>query len=146
MSKLFHRPSFLVHDVPQEAYTRWLHRKANTHVRRDRLRKSYLIMGSEYRRLIHAAVCASEGKDHYTGETLRWDLLSTFSNDAAANGGSIYKAGFALLPTVDHIPSADYRYDFVICGWRTNNAKSDLTHDEFLTLCSRVLAHFNSKV
>jgi hypothetical protein len=51
------------------------------------------------------------------------------------------KAGFALLPTVDHVPCEDGQYDFVICAWRTNDAKADLGHEDFIALCRRVVAH-----
>jgi elongation factor Tu len=50
-----------------------------------------------------------------------------------------YKAGFALLPTVDHVTNTTDGYDFVICGWRTNDAKNDLSLLDFLGLCRLVL-------
>jgi hypothetical protein len=31
----------------------------------------------------------------------------------------------------------------VICSWRTNDAKSDLTRDEFVELCRKVIARAN---
>jgi hypothetical protein len=141
MSKLFSLPPWLEDRVTQRAYTRWLHRKAATHVRRDRKRSEHLIAGAEYRGLIHAAVLASGGFDFYTGEALEWEQISTYCNEASKAQRSAYKAGFALLPTVDHVLLEDGRYDFVVCGWRTNDAKSDLCHADFLDLCRRVLAH-----
>jgi hypothetical protein len=42
---------------------------------------------------------------------------------------------------VDHVLLDDGRYDFVICGRRTNDAKNDLCHAEFIELCRRVMAH-----
>lgn len=145
MSKLFAMPDFLTGRINQTTYTRWVHRKAASHVKRDRLRCSYPIAGSDYRRLIHAAVCTSGGRDHYTGEELRWELLSTYCNDTSKAERSAYKASMALLPTVDHVPGADDRYDFVICAWRTNDAKNDLSHDEFLALCRRVISHHDEQ-
>ena len=126
--------------IRQETYIRWLRRKAAAHVKRDRRRCDYAITGEEYRRLIHAAICDHGTHDYYTGEELNWDLVSTWSGPEAQLGRTGYKAGFALLPTVDHVPGKDGRYDFVICAWRTNDAKSDLGHGEFIDLCRRVVA------
>lgn len=127
--------------ISQETYIRWLRRKAAAHLKRDRVRCSYAIMGEEYRRLIHAAVVAHGTHDFYTGEELDWSLVSTYSNDESKLGRTEYKSGFALLPTVDHIMGNNDRYDFVICAWRTNDAKTDLSYPEFLDLCRRVIKH-----
>ena len=145
MSKKFALPAFLRGQVSQEAYTRWLGRKAAAHVKRDRLRSTHEITGSHYRQQIHAAVCESGGIDFYTGETLAWDKLSTYCNAESKAGRSAYKAGFALLPTADHVLLDDGRYDFVICGWRTNDAKNDLCHAEFLNLCRQVIGHHENR-
>ena len=141
MSKLFALPPFLDGRLTQSVYTRWLQRKAAAHVKRDRKRSEHSVTGADYRKLIHAAVCASGGLDFYTGESLDWEKVSTYCNESSKAERSAYKAGFALLPTVDHVLLDDGRYDFVVCGWRTNDAKSDLCHADFLDLCRRVLAH-----
>lgn len=134
-------PEFLQGHLEERTYVRWLRRKAAAHVKRDRKRCDHEIMGEQYRLLIHDAVQRSGGRDHYTGEELRWDLLSTYCNETSKARRSSYKSSMALLPTVDHVPGADGKYDFVICGWRTNDAKNDLSHDEFIALCRRVIAH-----
>jgi hypothetical protein len=139
MQKVYPVPSIL--GIPQETYVRWLRRKAAAHVKRDRLRCDYEIMGEEYRQLIHAAVVNHGARDFYTGENLNWTLVSTYSNDEAKLGRAVYKSSFALLPTVDHIMGDNERYDFVICSWRTNDAKADLPYSEFLALCRRVVEH-----
>lgn len=141
MSNMFALPGFLRSRVSQEAYSRWLSRKAAAHLKRDRARSTHEITGSDYRQRIHSAVCASGGIDFYTGEPLAWEMLSTYRNEDSKAGRAAYKAGFALLPTVDHVLLDDGRYDFVICGWRTNDAKHDLCHAEFIQLCRRVIAH-----
>jgi hypothetical protein len=43
--------------------------------------------------------------------------------------------------TVDHVTAGDTESSFKICGWRTNDAKNDLSHAEFLEVCKAVLAH-----
>ena len=126
-------------EISQEIYSRWLRRKAATHVKRDRLRCDHPIKGEEYLRKIHAAVCDHGTHDFYTGEKLNWQLVCTYSNEESRAGRSHYKASFALLPTVDHVLGEDERYDFVICSWRTNDAKNDLDHAEFVELCRKVV-------
>lgn len=134
-------PDFLTGHVTAEQYARWLARKAAAHVKRDRKRDFTGAIGAAYRDAIHAAVVASGGKDAYTGEELRWDLLSQYDNEKSKAGRSGYKALFALLPTVDHLDASSTAASFKICGWRTNDAKNDLAHASFLELCERALKH-----
>jgi hypothetical protein len=142
LSQKYELPGFLHGSgLTAEQYRRWLSRKAATHCKRDRRRSNdTTITISHYKQLIHSAVCDSGGYDWYTGENLRWDLLSQFDNDSAKAGRTEYKSRFSMLPTIDHIPGRESAYDFVICAWRTNDAKSDLRFDEFVDLCRKVLA------
>jgi hypothetical protein len=126
----------------QTRYSRWLGRKARAHVSRDRKRRGNdSCTVARYKAEIHAAVAAGGDRDHYTGEVLNWSLISTFENHAAKAGGLKYKKSLALLPTVDHTFDEHGRQRFVICSWRVNDAKSDLTADEFYNLCELVLRH-----
>lgn len=134
-------PAFLVAVVAQAVYERWLHRKAVAHVRRDRKRGNLAAVNEHYKKAIHDAVCLSGGNDAYTGEPLHWHLISKYDNKASSKGRRAYKAGFALLPTVDHVGDGLGAANFKICGWRTNDAKNDLALEEFLELCRKVLAH-----
>lgn len=138
-------PAFLVGVVSEELYLRWLLRKARAHVVRDRAR-GMSASGAQYRDAIHAAVLASEGLDHYTGERLDWHLISTYANTESQERRHHYKAGFALLPTVDHVEASASAASFKICAWRTNDAKNDLTVEGFLALCARVLEHAGYRV
>jgi hypothetical protein len=139
LMRLFELPSFLDTAVTRETYVRWLQRKAEAHIKRDRKRGNESGSVSEYKRAIHQAVCSSGGRDAYTGERLVWNLISTYDNDESKLGRRSYKAGFALLPTVDHIGDGTGPADFRICGWRTNDAKGDLSLEEFVALCERVI-------
>jgi hypothetical protein len=130
-------PDFLAGRVTADHYVRWLARKAAAHVMRDRKRDFTGAIGAAYRDAIHAAVVASGGNDAYTGEELRWDLLSQYDSDESRAGQSVYKAAFALLPTVDHLDASTTAASFRICGWRTNDSKNDLAHAAFLELCER---------
>jgi len=96
---------------------------------------------AHYKTEIHAAVCSSGHLDFYTGEPLDWSLVSTYNNESSRSGRGKYKTTFALLPTVDHTVDELGRPKFVICAWYVNDAKSDLSLDEFYRLCERVLEH-----
>jgi hypothetical protein len=139
-------PPFLEGQVQLSVYERWLTRKAAAHLKRDRKRGYESISGAAYRDAIHDAVVASDGKDVYTGEELDWGLISTYNNNDSESGKHGYKAGFALLPTVDHIESSVSKSGFCICAWRTNDAKHDLSHHAFLDLCKKVLEHAGYRV
>lgn len=128
-------------NIEQSIYIRWLRRKAAAHVKRDRARANHPITGEAYRHTIHDAVTDHGTHDYYTGEMLDWSLVSLYNNEESKLGRSTYKAGFALLPTVDHVLTSDGKWDFVICAWRTNDAKNDMSQIEFVDLCRRVIAH-----
>lgn len=140
MSSIRHAlPQFLIGSVDPLVYERWLARKAAAHLKRDRKRGYVAITGALYRDEIHQAVLDSGGCDFYTGEELDWSLLSKYNNEESSAGRHGYKAGFALLPTIDHIESARANSGFRICGWRTNDAKHDLSHQAFIELCILVV-------
>ena len=134
-------PPFLEGKVSQPVYERWLKRKAAAHAKRDQARFSDWKSGAGYRTDIHNAVLLSAGRDAYTGEELDWSLLSKYNNEESKAGRHGYKAGFALLPTVDHVESNNRIPAFCICSWRTNDAKHDLSLGSFLFLCEKVLVH-----
>lgn len=136
-------PKFLEGKITPEQYEKWLHRKAVAHARRDRNRGNSTAKNEEYKIAIHKAVNQSEGKDAYTGEELAWSLLSKYNNADSKKGGKQYKRRFALLPSVDHLDDGTSKPDFKICSWRTNDAKSDLSYEEFLDLCKKVMAEAN---
>ena len=135
-------PAFLEGRLRPSVYERWLARKAAAHVKRDRKRGYQGVTGAVYRATIREAVVRSEGRDVYTGEELAWHLISQYNNDDESESGRHqYKAGFAMLPTVDHIDSSLSNSGFCICAWRTNDAKNDLSHQAFIDLCLKVLQH-----
>lgn len=139
-------PDFLQGCITAETYERWLRRKAAAHVKRDRARVRSGVTGESYRVAIHKAVLQSGGRDAYTGEELDWHLVSQYDNEESKKGRHHYKAKFALLPTVDHIETSSDEATFHICAWRTNDAKNDLSIEEFLKLCERVLKHAGCRV
>lgn len=139
-------PAWLARQDKRGGYETWLHRRATAHVRRDRKRGHIAATVAEYKAAIHTAVVRSQGRDAYTGERLRWELISTYDNDQSKAHRRAYKHGFALLPTVDHVGDGTGPADFVICAWRTNDAKADLSWKEFLALCRRVVRFHDRRV
>jgi hypothetical protein len=132
-------PGFLVGVVTQAKYDRWLQRKSVAHVRRDRQRGNPGAKIADYKVAIHDAVIRSEGFDSYTKDKLHWDLLSKWNNEEAKNKGRRHKRKFYLLPTVDHVGDGTGEPEFKICAMLTNDVKSDLSHDELLGLCEKLL-------
>src|SRR4030042_5548578 len=143
--KKYQLPTFLEGVITQAHYQRWLHRKAMAHVKRDRKRGNEDATNEQYKLAIHRAVEESQGKDAYTDEPLDWTLLSKYDNDESRTEKAEYKKRFALLPSVDHVGNQTGRTEFRICGWRTNDAKNDLSYQEFAVLCRKVIDADNQR-
>jgi hypothetical protein len=139
-ARKYQLPEFLDGIVKQPQYEQWLHRKALAHVKRDRKRGNKTATNEEYKTAIHQAVNRSGGLDSYTAEQLDWSLIGQYKNAESGKGRRQYKQKFALLPTVDHVGDGLGPADFVICAWRTNDAKNDLPLKDFVDLCRRVVA------
>lgn len=75
-----------------------------------------------------------------------WTLLSKYDNEQSQKEGKEYKKQFALLPSVDHVSDGKGVADFKICSSRTNDAKSDLSYDEFVELCTKVIKAANKSL
>ena len=136
-------PPFLENTrVKREKYARWLHRKAQSHARRDNRRKEpgqKKIFPSEYKQAIHRAVLDSKGRDFYTGEPLEWSRIGKYDNHKAEQEGLKYRRDLALLPTVDHEDPNAEEPVFRICGMQTNDCKSNLTVGELKDWCKKFL-------
>ena len=139
LMKKYPFPDFLTKIISEKDYRRWLYRKALAHHRRDSKRCMATAPTETYRLEIHRAVLTTEGHDFYTSEFLDWRLLSKYRNDLSKHGRRTYKKLFAKLPTVDHVGTAEGRPHFVICGWRTNDSKSDMSYREFVAMCTQVI-------
>lgn len=138
----FYLPTFLSkYLISEDAFLRWIDRQAARHLRHSKKRG---LKGSKsaFRQAILDAVNACGGRDFYTGKALDWRKISTWNNEDAKKQGKAYKRLFHDLPTVDHADSFDpSRPSFRICAWKTNDAKGDLSLEEFLELCRRIMAH-----
>lgn len=135
----------------KDKYAKWLDSQASRHFTRD---KEYFdkhndkfehMSRMKYKEAIHQAVNDSNGKDYYTGKQLEWDRILTWNNSDSKKKG--YKSDFKGLPTVDHIDRGNFHEEinFVICSWSVNDAKNDLSEEEFLQLCESVVEHSKSK-
>src|SRR3954454_21741717 len=83
-------------------------------------------------------------EDFYTGEELEGEKISTYRNEESKIGRRAYKRQLGLLPTVDHVGDGLGPADFQICGWRTSDCKNDLSADELLAFCHRVIEYSRS--
>lgn len=145
MTRIYDLPPFLHGIIDRAIYIRWLRRKSAAHLKRDRNRGNTIADGAAYRVAIHAAVLRSNGRDEYTGQKLRWDLISQYDNDKAAASRRVYKREFYALPTIDHVGDGLGAPDFVICSWQVNDAKHDQSFDEFVAMCRAVILHSEAK-
>ncbi len=135
----FSLPNFLDNITSQDRYKKWVYSKARAHYYGDKKREKLgsLKTAEDYRVNIHQAVLISQGRDYYTGEFLDWHLISTYDNTKSKEGRTQYKKTFSLLPTLDHL-DPEKNDKFVICAWQTNDAKNDMSHEEFVALCKKV--------
>ena len=132
-------PPWVSEHLDATSYNDWLSSKAQNMCRRDRKRGgSYSI--AEAKAAIHNAIVASGGRDYVTDEELRWDLLGNYDNEASGREGAAYKRARWMQPTVDHLNSLPV-CDFVICSWRTNDAKGDMSVEELKEFCGLVLTN-----
>jgi hypothetical protein len=127
--------------VDEAAFTRWLHRKAMAHVRRDRQRGRQDVAVGRYKEQIFRAVEEAGGHDFYTGKPLDWNLISKWDNDDASAKGAEYKREFWNLPTVDHENPRNPASPLRLCSWQVNDAKNDQTVEELLKLADDIRAH-----
>ena len=141
-------PDFILSaGVTAEKFGRWLEGRAVAHQKRDLKRAGktgHQPPGLDvYRGAIHTAVIRCRGLDEYTGQPLDWAAVGTWDNGEAEEKGAPYKRLFRNMPTVDHVQGADGRpeslHDLRICSWEVNDAKGDLSFEQFEALCRRVL-------
>jgi hypothetical protein len=136
-------PSFLQGKCEHAVYCKWLRNKADTLLKRDKRRgKPYALAVTKavYKDAIHRAVIKCDGRDPYTGEALAWEIIGVWDTTHDQPDG--YKKKFALLPTVDHVCSD--KLEFEICALQTNEAKADLSPEEFVELCKKVTKYQSS--
>jgi hypothetical protein len=127
--------------LDEDAFRKWLHRKAKAHVRRDKQRGFHRATVPVYKQAILDAIEESQGRDYYTGEQLKWSRIGLWRNAEAAERRGDYRRKFWMLPSVDHDFADPAKPVFHICSWRMNDSKNDQNIAEFLQLAARVKKH-----
>ncbi len=134
----------------QKKYKKWLDSQASRHHKRDKEfykkhNMSFLYTKKMYKEKIHEIISNNEykGTDYYTGEMLDWCLIGSWNNEQSKKSG--YKKLFHNMPTLEHIDrdNLSNNLDFAICGWAVNDAKNDLSKDNFIEMCKKVVAYAN---
>ena len=120
-----------------EDYRKMLQRKAVAVTRRDKRRDGKYSV-KEAIEAIHQAFHRCNGFDPYDGSKLDPELLGTYDNNRSKEKGAAYKREMAMLPTIDHVTAKPVP-DFEIVSWQTNDAKGDMSPDEFIAYCRRVV-------
>ena len=123
--------------VSDGKYSELIQRKAVAVTRRDKRRGGKYSV-KEAIEAIHQAFHRCNGFDPYDGSKLDPELLGEYKNDEAKAQRAAYKRRFAMLPTVDHVTAKPVA-DFEIVSWQTNDAKGDMSPDEFIAYCHRVV-------
>ena len=118
-------------------YSDLLRKKAEAVTRRDKRRGGKYSV-KEAIEAIHEAFHRCNGFDPYDGSKLDPELLGTYDNNRSKEKGAAYKREMAMLPTVDHVTAKPVA-DFEIVSWQTNDAKGDMSPDEFIAYCHRVV-------
>ena len=118
-------------------YSELIRKKAVAVTRRDKKRDGKYSV-KEAIEAIHQAFHRCNGFDPYDGSKLDPELLGEYKNDEAKAQRAAYKRRFAMLPTVDHVTAKPVA-DFEIVSWQTNDAKGDMSPDEFIAYCHRVV-------
>lgn len=127
--------------LDEDAFRKWLDRKAKAHVRRDKQRGFNLATAPVYKQAILDAIERSQGRDCYTGEKLDWSRIGLWRNAEAAERRGDYRREFWMLPSVDHDFTDPQNPIFHICSWRMNDSKNDQSIVEFLQLAAKVKTH-----
>ena len=120
-------------------YSTLLQKKAVAVTRRDKKRGGTYSV-KEAIGAIDRAFHRCNGFDPYDGSKLDPELFNQYNNNESKEKRAAYKRRFALLLTIDHV-KAEPVADFQIVSWQTNDAKGDMSPDEFIAFCRRVVHH-----
>ena len=123
--------------LSDEDYSDLIRKKAVAVTRRDKRRDGKYSV-KEAIEAIHLAFHRCKGFDPYDGSKLAPELVGEYKNEDAKAQGAAHKRRFAMLPTVDHVTAKPVA-DFEIVSWQTNDAKGDMSPDEFIAYCHRVV-------
>ncbi len=131
--------------IDKEKFKMWIRRKARNLFKRDKNRAINIVQWNykphDYLDAILQTIINNDCSiDYYTKEVLCWEKIGTYNNDCSKEQGNDYKRALDLLPSIDHI-NAKPEPQFVICSWRTNDIKSNMSKNELVDWCRRFLLH-----
>ena len=86
------------------------------------------------------ALETAERVDHLQVMILEGEPNTSCLAFARTEWGAAYRREFYRLPTVDH-RNAEPVCDFQIVSWQTNDAKGDMSPEEYLAHCTVVVIH-----
>ncbi len=139
--KEYNPPKNLIEKYGQDfvkIYKKWLDNKAAALHKRDRndnLIDPKIIKKSHYKLAINKAIHETNGRCFYSNLELDWDKISTYKNEKIPN-----------LPTIDHVDRKKFPLKLVLCSWKINDMKSDMSVEEFLYMCEIISKNaFNIK-
>jgi hypothetical protein len=84
------------------------------------------------------------GKDPYTGDPLRWDLIGEWDSNkdrasAAPGAYGAIKREYFLLPVADHVDPDSEDLEIEMVSWIVNEGKSQMRPGEYRDLCRKVV-------
>jgi hypothetical protein len=140
---LYFLPDFLHGVLTLDQYRKWIEDKSHHVFVKDRKRRRPCVAGhscADYKMAIHQAICANGPLDPFTGEEMAWNLVGVLDPDKAREDKNIFMKKYGLLPSIDHTNPAAIELDFEVCSLLVNACKNNLTADEFVGMCKKVVA------
>ena len=138
MVRLYEPPSWI--GLSPADYSKFLTRKAAALRRRDAKRGgTYSLV--EAKQAIYKAFCESDGLDPYDGLPMDPSLIGAYDNESSKLERAGYKKRFSRLPTIDHI-NGEPVAEFMVLSWQTNDAKGDMSPEEYINHCRAVVARW----
>ena len=121
-------------------YKRWLNKMANRVVKHKRkYGESFNV--KEAMDAIHQAMQLSDGIDPYDGTIMKSELIDTFMMKGCTLDANSKKE-FFRMPTIKY-QSIEQTFDFEIMSMQSNEAKGEMSHEEYLNHCRAVVNYCN---
>ena len=120
-------------------YKRWLNKMANRVVKHKRkYGESHNV--KQTMDSIHQAMQLSDGIDPYDGTMMKSELIDTYMMKGCTLDANSKKE-FFRMPTIKY-QSIEQSCVFEIMSMQTNEAKGEMSHEEYLNHCRAVVNHY----
>ena len=147
LEKLFNakKEVFSLTDADKEKFIEWALERHSRLKARDKKwldkhpeNKMQPPVANEYFEAVYDALAECNNKDYYTGDPLNWEISIEDDPEQDACSAKVRQERI----TFDHVHGRDLsKLEFVMCAGKTNDAKNDLTQEDFIKLCKSVLIH-----